>query len=209
MEKENNAQILKKEDNDKVSHEGILRQFIDREIKDLKSVSLWRATFAELVGTFILFTWTIGMGLSYDSDSPPPRLAIALTAGLCVGTLITSLETVSGGHLNPATSIGFLATGKITLIRCVAYSTAHAASGIAAPMLFQQLYPSELHGSLGLIQPGVGITPLQAFLCEFLQGFFLLFGTFAMIDPDRNNVRGSMPLFVGFIVIANVLFGVS
>ena len=44
----------------------------------------------------------------------------ALGNGLCLAVLVYSTAGISGGHLNPAVSIGFIATGRLFLLAAAA-----------------------------------------------------------------------------------------
>lgn len=46
---------------------------------------------------------------------------IALAFGLIVATMVWCLAHVSGGHINPAVTFGFLVTRRISLVRAVVY----------------------------------------------------------------------------------------
>ena len=156
----------------------------------------------------MLCCWTIGSGLHKDKEIIDV-LDLALIAGLFIGTIITVLQNVSGGDVNPAISIGLLVTRQISFVRFIFYVIAQISGGITAVILVKGLFPPDMCGTLGLISPGTDVTDAQAFGCEFFMAFLLLFGTVAMIDAGRSDIHGSIPLFVGFIVVVNVLFGVN
>ena len=184
--------------------------FFQRQVKDVSQVNFWRAFFAEFIGTFILCLYTIGYGTALPEDSlPPDMLGFAICSGFIVAVLIISLLTVSGGHINPGISIGFLVNGKITLIRFIFYTISQCLSSVAAVLVIKFVSPEEMHGHLGLLLPGPGVTPIQAAVVEFIISFVLLFATFALIDEDRSDHTGPVTLFLGFVVAGNVYWAVS
>ncbi|KAK3800260.1 hypothetical protein RRG08_018870 [Elysia crispata] len=70
---------LVKGDNDKrMPGESRWRTLIRQEKSDLLSVALWRAAFAEFVGTGLLCTFTIGFGMTPQGEAPPPVLQVRM-----------------------------------------------------------------------------------------------------------------------------------
>ncbi|XP_069120322.1 aquaporin AQPAn.G-like [Argopecten irradians] len=189
---------------------GSVTNFLKREFEDLKSPDIWRATCAEWLGLCLVTLFATGTGLYHQSNplSAPSSINIALEAGFMIGCLVAVFGTVSGGHVNPTITIGFAVTREITLVRSILYIVAQSVGGICGSGILYLLTPSGMHhGSLGLILPGKDVTDLQALFAEAIIGFFLLFGTFALIDKDRTDLQGSIPLMIGLLVAINVLFG--
>ncbi|XP_060604527.1 aquaporin AQPAe.a-like [Ruditapes philippinarum] len=179
----------------------------DREIKDIKSFNFWRAVIAEYIGTLILFQWSIGSSLHDPEDqSPPDPLIGAICTGFVVAVVINSLLNVSGGHVNPAVSIGFLVLGKITFIRFIFYVCAQCLAGLSAVAILSKLTPEGMIGLPALISPAPGVTNVQAFFIEFSIDFFLLFSIAALIDDKRPDDTSPTPFYVGLIVVGNILF---
>lgn len=191
---------------------GKMVQFFERELNDLKSLDIWRAVTGEFVGTMLLVILSVGTGL-YPSENngsvAPSSTSVALEAGLYIGVIITVLGTISGGHVNPAISLGFVLTGGITVVRFILYCIAQTIGGVAGAALILILAPAHIRGTLGVIEPASGVADEQALLCEVIISFFLLFGTFAMIDEGRKDMHGSVPLMIGLIVTVNIFFAVS
>ncbi|XP_060075948.1 aquaporin-4-like [Ylistrum balloti] len=186
-----------------------IRKFVKREIEDLKSPDLWRATCAEWLGLALVTLFAAGTGLHHEGipSSAPSSVNIALEAGFMIGCLVTVFGTVSGGHVNPSITIGFAVTREITFARSLLYILAQSFGGICGAGLLYLLTPIGMQkGSFGLILPGKDVTDVQALFAEALIGFFLLFGTFAVIDKGRNDLQGSVPLMIGLMVSINVFF---
>ena len=75
------------------------------------------AAIAELVGTFVLvFGGTavaVGAILARPTAGPPyDSLAVALAFGLALAAVVASVGHVSGGHVNPAVTLGMAAAGS-------------------------------------------------------------------------------------------------
>ncbi|KAH3701580.1 hypothetical protein DPMN_076568 [Dreissena polymorpha] len=181
-----------------------------REVKDIQSLNFWRAFFAEFIGTFIACFYTISYGRHNPAvEQPTDLFVLAVGTAFIIAALINTLANVSGGHINPALSIGFLAAGQITVLRFIFYVLSQCSASVAAVLVLKTLTPLEKHGDIGLILPGNDVTSVQALIVEFLITFTLLFGTFAFIDENRTDGTSPAPLFVGFIVAANILCALS
>ncbi|CAC5399371.1 Probable aquaporin TIP4-3,Aquaporin TIP2-1 [Mytilus coruscus] len=175
--------------------------FFSKEIKDLFSVDLYRSCAAEFIGTLLLTFMALGTGLT----SPGDPVAASIEAGFYIGCAIRMLSTVSGGHVNPAVSVGFLVLGQITVIRFIFYSIIQTLGSVAGAALLKAVVPAnQTSNDLGIIFPAPGVNDAQAIVCEMIITFFMLFGTFAMLDPKRIDVNGFAPFQIGLIVVINI-----
>ena len=71
----------------------------------------FRKAVAEFVGTFTLIFIGGGAGIISGQDI----VAVALANGLAIGIMVTNLGHISGGHFNPAITLGFLSTRRIAI----------------------------------------------------------------------------------------------
>lgn len=189
--------------------EAILKEnksFLQRELDDLRSLDLLRASLAEFLGVMFLVMYGVGAGLYHETlGTKPSSVHIAVETGFFIAVIITTLSTVSGGHVNPAISIGFLVTGGITCSRFLFYMCFQVLGAIAGMGILSIVSPVEMqHGSFGVILPGPNVTDVQAFACEVYITFLLDFATFSFLDSGRSDMAGSVPFIIGILVVINV-----
>lgn len=98
---------------------------------------------AEAVGAFVLVAATCGAhmiaapaGLGYAAP--------ALAAGLAMMALHASLSHVSGGHFNPAVTIGLIAAGRLETGNAVGYLIAQVLGALAAAFMLQTVLAASL-----------------------------------------------------------------
>jgi len=81
------------------------------DVDQLKTAKFWKALIVEFLGTLLLVL--VGCGSCPGKDI----VRISLTFGLSVATIVWVIAHVSGGHINPAITAGFLLTRKFDCIR--------------------------------------------------------------------------------------------
>src|SRR5271169_2890886 len=93
-----------------------------------------RKFFAELIGTF----WLVfgGCGSAVLAAKFPEvgigLLGVALAFGLTVLTMAYAIGHISGGHLNPAVTIGLTAGGRFPIAQALPYIVAQVLGAICA-----------------------------------------------------------------------------
>src|ERR1039457_4861776 len=119
---------------------------------------------AEFIGTFALIFFGAGsicadQFLRASGQGGLGLQGIALAHGLAMGIMVTSLGHISGGHFNPAITIGFWVTRKISTFDTLAYWVAQLAGAVAAAHLLRRL-PFDVWAAVQLGTPDLasGVT---------------------------------------------------
>lgn len=69
----------------------------------------------------------------------------AVTNGMLVAVIVAVGMDVSAGHLNPAVTIGFAASGYVTVIRCALYIVAQLLGSAAGCFLLVYITGGQVH----------------------------------------------------------------
>ena len=94
-----------------------------------------RILFAEALGCALLTLAGLGAAQAAAAAGLPVAPAVAAAAGLMLAVTITICAPVSGGHLNPAITLLFLARRDIPAGRALAYVAAQVAGALAGGLL--------------------------------------------------------------------------
>src|ERR1700745_1130668 len=112
---------------------------------------------AEFLGTFALIFFGAGAVCAdryLQSSGGIGLLGIALAHGLAIAIMVSALGHISGGHFNPAVSIGFWVTKRIGTLEAFRYWAAQLAGAIAAAFLLKAAIPEETWRAGALRAPG-------------------------------------------------------
>jgi len=89
---------------------------------------------AEFFGTFALVTAVCGAALF--SAPSAGLVAVAFAVGLSVLAMAFAVGHISGGHFNPAVTLGLVAGGRFEVGKAVGYIIAQVLGGIASAAIF-------------------------------------------------------------------------
>lgn len=166
----------------------------------------WRKAVAEFVGTFTLIF--IGAGAIISSGGND-FLLIALAHGLAIGVMASALAHVSGGHFNPAVTLGALAGRRISVRLAAVYWGSQLVGAVAGAITLLGVFPASTwrQFELGTPQVATGVTVASAILVEAVLTFFLAFVVYGTgIDPKGSfNAVGG--LAIGLTVAIDILMG--
>lgn len=90
---------------------------------------LFKQLFSELLGTFLFLSLVLSSGIAYGTNNA--NVEIALAHGFVLATVVQIFGHVSGGHVNPAITIGFLVCGRMGLLKAMCYVIMHVLGSIA------------------------------------------------------------------------------
>lgn len=157
-----------------------------------------RAYTAEAVGTFALVF--IGAGsIVADSFSGGAvgLVGIAIAHGLVLAVMVSATMNISGGHINPAVTFGFLVTGRIGVGDAFGYWIAQLSGAVIAALCLIAVFPSVdvVASNLGATVPATGVSPASGILVEGLMTFLLMFVIFGTaVDPERPTGLGGFAI---------------
>ena len=170
--------------------------------------SLLRRCTAEAVGTFALVF--IGAGSIMSGFFPKSDFGVfgvALAHGLILGTMITATMRISGGHLNPAVTLGLLVARRTNVRTAVAYIVTQVVAAIVAAAILKQLYPPAVlrATTLGTPHLAASVTLTQGIAIEAIMAFFLVSAVFGTcVHPEAPRVGG---FAIGLTLAADILMG--
>lgn len=94
-----------------------------------------KALGAEFAGTFALVAAVCGSAL-FSAPAGGGLVAVAFAAGLSVLAMAYAVGHISGGHFNPAVTLGLVAAGRFEQGKALGYIVAQVLGGIAAAFVF-------------------------------------------------------------------------
>jgi MIP family channel proteins len=158
-----------------------------------------RRGVAEFIGVFALVFINATAGLYND-------LAVtALSAGLVIAVFVSAFAGVSGGHFNPAVTLGFVVTRRIPLVMAVFYWIVQFGAAALAALLLKWIFPSTVGAShLGAPAVNSAITSGKAVTIEAICTFFLVLVVFA----TAVDAKGAFDKIAGLAIGFTIAFGV-
>lgn len=112
-------------------------------VTEAPQVSLLARVGAELLGTFALVLTILGTAL-YGSLTGIGTLGVALATALVLAGLIAAFGHVSGGHFNPAVSLGAALAGRVSFLDMLLYWLAQVAGALIAGLVLVAAIPKDL-----------------------------------------------------------------
>jgi aquaporin Z len=167
-----------------------------------------RPLVAEFVGVFFLvFAGTGAIVANTYREGAVGLVGVALAFGLALAIAVSATLNVSGGHINPAVTLGLWSIGRIGWRQAGLYVAAQLLGAVVASLAIKGLYP-EMAGriaQLGAPQLAPVLTLAQGIVIEAVLTFFLAFAVMAtVVDPAGPKVAG---FAVGLTLTVGILAG--
>jgi MIP family channel proteins len=164
---------------------------------------------AEFIGTFALIFFGAGSICTdqyLHTTGGIGLLAIALAHGLAIGLMVSALGHISGGHFNPAVTIGFWVTKRINTLDTVLYWVAQLAGATAAALLLKAVVPEDTWRAVALGTPELArdFPRWAAMALEAVTTFFLVLTVFATAVDEK----GAFPAISGFGIGISISLGI-
>ena len=163
--------------------------------------SVFRRSIAELVGTFTLIFIGGGAGIESGHDI----VAVALANGLAIAIMVSNLGHISGGLFNPAITLGFLATRRLTPRLAAAYVAAQLVGAVFAAAILRFLVHKPAFD--GAVPTASGIGAGRGLVVEIILTFFLVAAVFATAVDPRGAFKSIAGLAIGLTITMDVFFG--
>ena len=167
-----------------------------------------RPLVAEFVGVFMLTF--IGAGatiLNTYREGIVGLVGIALAYGLALAIAITGTMNISGGHINPAVTVGLWSVGRIGWKQAGLYVLAQVLGAVVAALALKGLYPEGAAkvAQLGTPRLAADVSFAQGVVVEAILTFFLAYAVMAtVVDAAAPKVAGWA---VGLTVVMGILAG--
>jgi aquaporin Z len=188
---------------------------------------------AELLGTAILVVVAVGVatesfgfklfggkialhgGLGGTGSVAAGVVATALAFGLVLVALVYAIGPISGCHVNPAVTLGFIASGRMKLAEGVAYMVAQVVGAIGGAYLLYWMFTTSAfyHKSKqGLGTDGYGKQSLLhvsqggAFLVEVV--LTTIFVSVVLFATHKAAIQGAAGVAIGFALVMVHLVGI-
>lgn len=177
---------------------------IDVGLDKIATKDFWRAIFAELFGCIFFLVCVTSVALSWGNNNvanvSANNVEIGIGIGLAIASIAQAVGHVSGGHLNPAVSLGMIVGGRINVIQGLFYIVAQTIGAIIGSALTYACTPAKFREGLGvnMISPNIAVE--QGFGMEVLFTFLLVFFVFSITDPKKNTEPYGTTLGIGVVI---------
>ena len=157
---------------------------------------------AEFIGAFTLIFIGGGAGVVAGGDI----VAVALANGLAIGLMVSNFGHISGGHFNPAITLGFVATRRITWPLAVAYWISQFLGAvIAAALLRWFFHRAAWPGVVPHVNSHIGAG--KGLVIEIILTMFLVIAVFATAVDPGGAFKAIAGLGIGLTISIDVLMG--
>ena len=176
------------------------------------AIEAWRKAVAEFIGAFTLIF--IGAG-AIVSPGGSNLLLVAFAHGLAIGVMVSAFGRISGGHFNPAVTLGALVGRQINVRLAAVYWAFQLIGALSAALALYVIFPSTVWQSSHLGTPALGgppglswsVSATTGILVEAILTFLLVTVVYGTgIDPKGTfNAVGGFA--IGLTIAIDIMMG--
>jgi len=169
---------------------------------------------AEFIGTFSFVFIGAGTAAVVGGGAGLSGItAVAFAHGLTIMAFAFAYGSVSGGHMNPAVTVGVLVAGAMGAGEAIGYIVSQLIGGVAGALLLSVVLggaetglgmPALAH-DLTLGATSLTITPAAGFTIETMLAIFLV--TIVLSTAVAGRAGNLAPLAIGMTLTLNILMG--
>jgi len=178
--------------------------------EEISMYNISQKLVAEFIGTFALIFFGAGSICTdqyLHGAGGLGLLGIALAHGLAIGIMVSALGHISGGHFNPAVTIGIWVTKRLNTIDALLYWAAQLAGATVAAFLLKTVVPEDTWRAVLLGTPDLARDfPVWAGMSlEAVTTFFLVLVVFATAVDEKGAFRSIAGFGIGLIITLGIL----
>jgi aquaporin Z len=162
---------------------------------------------AEAIGAFTLIFIGVLSIVSVGFVKAAPTLtnltAIGLAHGLAIAVMVAALGAVSGGHFNPAITLGFVVTRRMSVVNGGLYWLAQLIGASLAGFLLVAIVGRSFVAA-GTPALGSGVSFLAGVILEAVGTFFLVLVVFGTALDERAP-RYVYPFAIGLTIALDIM----
>jgi MIP family channel proteins len=167
---------------------------------------------AELFGTFAVVFVSAGaicadQFLRTANQGGLGPLGIALAYGAVYGVFVAGTSSISGAHLNPAVTIGYWATRRLSTFDALTYWAAQLSGSCGGAYLLRYVIPEDTWRAVALGTPDLsnGLTRAPGMLIEGTLTMLLVFTVFAVTLNESEARPALAGVATGLVITAAAL----
>ena len=166
-----------------------------------------KSYWAEFLGTFTLCFISQGSIVMQQATGANSLLIVAVAHALALATMISALGVWSGAHFNPAVTLGFVVTRRMSLTSAVTYWLSQLLGAVTASFLLRAVMPGEagelVHYGVPMLAANVSVG--QGLLLEFVMTFLLVTVVWGTAVDERGPKIGGFA--IGLAAFMDILVG--
>ena len=194
---------------------GVARSLVRRFVPSEGASSLapvmdpLRRGVAEFIGAFTLIFVGAGSIMAAAGVRDPTLIGIALAHGLAIAVMVSAVGHISGGHFNPAVTLGFLVTRRLAPLLAVVYWVAQFGGAAVAALILKWVFPDAAVDATKLGSPALNsaVSSGAGVAVELILTFFLVWVIFATAADSRGTFKSIAGLAIGFTITLDILMG--